>query len=141
MAERTRKRSPKGVVIGKNTFSGSIKALKVIEEILKKPSPAAQTAKPVERTKRLETQPPAISADCEIQSYLHCGLCIQELPHGVSPKHWSRTQAGWTEQGLQIWCNRHDCNVLHIDFQGQKHPANIGISEKDYKRLTTQKGH
>jgi hypothetical protein len=60
-----------------------------------------------------------------ITAYLHCALCLQELPSGISPKEWSRTQTGFTELGLQIWCNRHEVNVAHINFQGQQHPANL----------------
>lgn len=49
--------------------------------------------------------------------YLHCGLCIKEdLPQ--------RIEAGWTKMGLQIWCRNHDCNIMHINFEGRKHPAN-----------------
>ena len=58
-----------------------------------------------------------------IQLYLHCGKCLSELPCGVSPEEYSNTQTGWTKQGLQVWCNRHDCNVVHIDFEGHKHRA------------------
>jgi hypothetical protein len=59
-----------------------------------------------------------------IKMYLHCALCLQEIPEGVSPKEWSKVQAGWTVRGIQVWCNRHNVNVLHMDFEGMKHPAN-----------------
>lgn len=59
-----------------------------------------------------------------IQQYLHCGKCIEELPEGVSPKEYCDTQTGFTPQGLQVWCNRHECNIVHIDFEGQQHPVN-----------------
>lgn len=63
--------------------------------------------------------------------YLHCGLCgeewknTEEIRTTQSPSDYSRLGVGWTKEGLQIWCKRHDCNVMHIDFQGQKHPANM----------------
>ena len=65
----------------------------------------------------------------EIEAYIHCGLCLEELkamglPSPISPKEYSRTQAGFTKAGLQVWCNRHEVNVVHIDFEGQRHPAN-----------------
>jgi len=72
-----------------------------------------------------------ISNKLEIKAYLHCGKCIEEwnadchLNTTCSPADYSRTQAGWTELGLQVWCNRHNCNVVHIDFEGCKHPANV----------------
>lgn len=39
-----------------------------------------------------------------------------------------KTQLGnlrvsFTDVGLQVWCLRHNCNVIHIDFEGRKHPA------------------
>ena len=71
-----------------------------------------------------------ISNENEILAYLHCGKCLDELPKGTSPKEWAKTQAGWTEHGLQIWCNRHECNVVNIDFEGQKHPAVITAGVK-----------
>ncbi|MEY9493800.1 hypothetical protein [Bradyrhizobium elkanii] len=60
----------------------------------------------------------------EIGTFLHCGLCLHELPAGTSPRDYAALEVGWTPQGLQVWCQRHDCNVLHVDFEGQKHPAN-----------------
>jgi len=61
----------------------------------------------------------------EIQLYFHCRLCVAELPSGESPREWAQIEAGWTMIGLQIWCKRHDCNVMHIDFEGHQHPANL----------------
>lgn len=66
---------------------------------------------------------PEIGPENQVQLYLHCRLCIKELPKGESPSSYSRTQAGWTARGLQVWCARHDVNVLNIDFEGQQHPA------------------
>lgn len=60
-----------------------------------------------------------------IAAFIHCELCLSELPPDQSPKEWARTQAGWTEDGLQVWCSRHECNVVHIDFQGQCHPGDL----------------
>lgn len=60
----------------------------------------------------------------EITMYLHCGLCVSEIPEDQSPAEWADLAVGWTKLGLQVWCNRHDCNVLHVDFESMKHPAN-----------------
>lgn len=60
----------------------------------------------------------------EIQLYLHCALCLEEKPKGVSPSEWSQTDTGWTALGIQVWCKRHNVNIVHIDFEGQKHKAN-----------------
>ena len=60
----------------------------------------------------------------EIVSYFHCGFCIDQKPDGVSPRDWTQLEVGWTPQGLQVWCKRHECNVMHVDFEGHRHPAN-----------------
>lgn len=47
-----------------------------------------------------------------IEMYLHCARCLRELPAGVSPMEYARTQTGFTKDGaLQVWCNRHNVNV------------------------------
>ena len=65
-----------------------------------------------------------ISNENQISAFLHCGLCLQELPVGKSAAEWASLEIGWTKQGLQVWCKRHDCNVMHINFEKAKHPAN-----------------
>jgi hypothetical protein len=66
-----------------------------------------------------------ITNKLSIHAYLHCGLCLREIPDGVSPQQFSRIDVGWTEHGLQIWCRRHNVNVCHIDFEGATHPADL----------------
>lgn len=58
-----------------------------------------------------------------ILQYIHCRLCFDEQPRGTSMEEYSSLSVGVTKQGFQVWCKRHNCNVLHIDFQGSKHPA------------------
>ena len=58
-----------------------------------------------------------------ICSYIHCAMCLEEIPDGVSPEEFADLSVGWTDLGFQAWCNRHECNILHVDFEGQKHPA------------------
>lgn len=60
----------------------------------------------------------------EIVTFLHCGLCIKGLPKGTSPREHASVEVGYTKQGLQVWCKRHECNIIHIDFEGQKFYAN-----------------
>ena len=62
----------------------------------------------------------------EIKAFMHCVLCLDSIPDGVSPRVWARLSMGWTPSGFQVWCNRHEVNVLHVDFEGVKHPANTG---------------
>lgn len=58
--------------------------------------------------------------EADIKMYFHCAKCLEELPEDQSPMDYQRIQAGWTKQGVQVWCVRHNLNVIHIDFMGQK---------------------
>lgn len=66
----------------------------------------------------------------EIQAVIHCGKCLDEFKTSVpesighSPQTFAKLTIGWTERGFQIWCNRHNVNVMHVDFEGVQHPAN-----------------
>jgi len=60
-----------------------------------------------------------------IAAFFHCKKCLQELPFGQSPREWAQLEVGFTEIGLQVYCKRHEINVMHIDFEGQQHPANL----------------
>jgi len=67
----------------------------------------------------------------EIGMFLHCGLCVEEIKNGTagtdSPRDYARLEIGYTKPGIQVWCVRHNCNVVHIDFQGKSpFPANTG---------------
>lgn len=64
---------------------------------------------------------PRLKRESEIQSFFHCALCMKELPDGMSPQEYSYTESGWTEQGFQVWCQRHNANIIHMDFEGHKH--------------------
>jgi hypothetical protein len=53
----------------------------------------------------------------EITAFMHCAACFKEqLPPNI--------EAGWTAIGFQVWCRNHDINIVHVDFEGQRHPAN-----------------
>ena len=56
----------------------------------------------------------------EITLYFHCKECLLERPDNISPAEWARLSIGWTEHGFQVWCERHQNNVISIDFLGQK---------------------
>jgi hypothetical protein len=54
----------------------------------------------------------------QIESFYHCAKCLEELPPGVSPMEYARTQAGITKEGhIQIWCNRHNLNVALLTLK------------------------
>lgn len=69
-----------------------------------------------------------ISTDNEIAAFFHCAKCLREKPADVSPRDWAQLEAGWTPAGLQVWCKRHECNVIHVDFEGTKHHATTSVS-------------
>lgn len=60
---------------------------------------------------------------CEITAYIHCARCLDEwksdpeIRSTTTPKDYARTQAGFTATGLQVWCNRHECNVDHMEWR------------------------
>jgi len=62
----------------------------------------------------------------KINSFFHCKKCLEELPMGKSPRDFCRNEVGWTEKGIQVWCIRHEENVLALDFEGQK----VGYEEE-----------
>lgn len=59
----------------------------------------------------------------QIKAFLECRLCAHEKPFGIAPRDWRRLEIGWTRHGLQVWCVRHEMNIIHIDFEGMRHPA------------------
>jgi len=65
-----------------------------------------------------------IPTDNCIQLYFHCRKCLEEIPPGITPAQWRLISVGFTEIGIQAWCDRHNCNIFHIDFEGQQHPCN-----------------
>lgn len=66
-----------------------------------------------------------------IDMYWHCAKCLAERPPHLSPQEWARTQAGFTPDGLQVWCVRHDLNIGHVKLdldRGHRCCADCGVS-------------
>ena len=74
------------------------------------------------------------SNENNIGMYLHCKICMSDIPEGESPATHARIATGWTPAGLQVWCARHDINIMHIDFQGNRHPADLTIANKELEK-------
>lgn len=53
-----------------------------------------------------------------IGGFFHCKKCIEQFP-GSTP-YRQDIEVGWTKKVVQVWCRRHDINLVHIDFRGQK---------------------
>jgi hypothetical protein len=59
----------------------------------------------------------------KIIQYFHCGKCLDELREDdfpMAPQEYSQLSVGATEEGIQIWCDRHDCEVGHIRLKEVK---------------------
>jgi hypothetical protein len=61
----------------------------------------------------------------EIKMFFHCKHCLKDKPEGLSPRQWLSIECGWTELGFQVWCKRCDMNIIHVDFEGEQHPASM----------------
>ena len=47
---------------------------------------------------------------------------------GQSPREYAQLEFGFTKPGVQVWCKRHEVNVMHIDFEGAgPFQAEVGI--------------
>jgi hypothetical protein len=57
---------------------------------------------------------------------IYCTKCIIEAAKGgIHIRDHAKVTVSFTDMGLQVWCLRHDVNVIHLDFEGHKHPANM----------------
>ena len=68
-----------------------------------------------------------------IEQNIICLKCEAEFLLGStdsrSLQDYSRLDIGFTSIGVQVWCRRHDVNVVHIDFAGQKPTADFRCIE------------
>lgn len=71
----------------------------------------------------IELRPQKTQPQNDIQMFFHCKKCGEETPDDMPRCDYQQLEVGWTEQGLQVWCRRHDMNIIHIDFEGHCHPA------------------
>jgi len=66
-----------------------------------------------------------------------CAICAEEMAQGLadaaSLQDYSRLDVGFTDRGLQVWCRRHQANVVHLDFEGR-------TPEADFRRLEKKPG-
>ena len=69
-----------------------------------------------------------IPASNDIVQFFHCAQCMKEKPSDMSPRDFASLEIGFTVLGIQVWCKRHEINIVHIDFQGMQHPANLSAT-------------
>ena len=43
-------------------------------------------------------------------------------------------EVGWTNQGFQVWCTRHNTNVIHIDFDDITNVKKLAEQQKKERR-------
>lgn len=66
----------------------------------------------------------SIPVDYRILGFCHCRMCVQEKAPDVSMAEYAALEVGMTEHGIQVWCLRHQVNVIHVSFDGKQLPAN-----------------
>ena len=71
----------------------------------------------------------------KITNQIVCSKCEIEFMKGGtgsrSLQKYSLLDVGFTNRGLQVWCRRHDVNVVHVDFDGNRLKA-------DFRSLETK---
>ena len=64
-----------------------------------------------------------------IKEPIICSACAELVEAGQtdakSLQEFVKIDVGFTERGLQIWCQRHDRNICHIDFDDQMPEADF----------------
>lgn len=65
----------------------------------------------------------------EIKQVFECKRCAETCPVGILLNDYQRITVGLTPYGFQVWCTRHQLNVVHFDFRGQKIPVNASVTK------------
>ena len=86
----------------------------------------------------MSTPPPALAHLAHAITHpLVCARCAEEVANGQtdagSMRHYSALDVGFTDRGLQVWCRRHQLNVVHVDFAGQALEADFRCLERPEK--------
>ena len=77
---------------------------------------------------------PVEALSLKIDSYVACTKCAKEVADiepKISLRDYAAIDVGFTNWGLQIWCRRHQVNIVHIDFGGAQLPADFRRLEKN----------
>ena len=64
-----------------------------------------------------------------------CKKCLEEYqsrPHVLSLSSMLDIEVGFTILGIQVWCNKHKCNVCHIDFRNHPLGTLMDFGEVDF---------
>jgi len=77
---------------------------------------------------------PVEALNLNIDSYVTCTKCAEEVADvepNISLQDYAAIDVGFTNWGLQVWCRRHQVNIVHIDFGGAQLPADFRRLEKN----------
>lgn len=72
----------------------------------------------------------------EILANIYCEKCENDVPYGESIEDYSKLEVGYTELGLQIWCQRCNANVIHIAFNDSEIFANTSVNTYNISKMT-----
>jgi hypothetical protein len=70
-----------------------------------------------------------------INNFCTCKFCFEDKPRGVSTAEYSRLHVGFTTRGIQVWCARHEVNVIHLDFEGDPIKGSSTVDPEDREAL------
>ena len=70
----------------------------------------------------------------DIKEPVICETCFKEYETFQNPdialRDYVKVDVGFTRIGIQVWCQRHNKNICHIDFEGNKPVADFRSLEK-----------
>ena len=70
----------------------------------------------------------------DIREPVICETCFKEYETFQNPdialRDYVKGDVGFTRIGIQVWCQRHNKNICHIDFEGNRPVADFRSLEK-----------
>jgi hypothetical protein len=80
-----------------------------------------------------------------IYLYHRCPECEDEAAQWdnltfMSPREYAKLEIGYTDEGIQVWCLRHDRNVIHICLNGTEIASDTRMGNIHILKATTVMG-
>ena len=74
-----------------------------------------------ELSKLRNAKRPALEIPNQLVAVMHCRQCLKEFDGQgmgvlISPADYAELDVGWTPTGIQVWCRRHNYNVLCLEL-------------------------
>ena len=75
-----------------------------------------------ELSKLRNAKRPALEIPNQLVAVIHCRKCLKEFDDQrmdvlISPADYAELDVGWTSTGIQVWCRRHNYNVLFLELK------------------------